>query len=51
MVWEVDWTHAATPLYILLSDIFIGQVPAAYGNNDCVHLDTVVWRQAIIDVW
>jgi len=26
-------------------------VPAAYGNNDRVHLDTVVWRQAIVDAW
>jgi len=51
MVWEADWTQNATPLYILLSDIFRGQVPAAYGNNDCVHLDTVVWRQAIVDAW
>jgi hypothetical protein len=51
MVWEADWTHAATPLYILLSDIFRGQVPAAYGNNDRVQLDTVSWRQAIIDVY
>jgi len=51
MVWEADWTHTATPLYILLSDIFRGQVPAAYGNNDRVHLDTVAWRQAIIDAW
>ncbi|KAF8227865.1 hypothetical protein L208DRAFT_1424622 [Tricholoma matsutake] len=51
MVWAADWTHAATPLYILLSDIFRGQVPAAYGNNDCVQLDTVTWRQDIIDTW
>jgi hypothetical protein len=47
-VWEADWTHGATPLYILLSDIFRGPVPAAYGNNDRVHLDTAGWRQAII---
>jgi len=51
MVWEADWTHAATPLYILLSDIFRGQVPAAYGNVDRVQLDTVTWRQYIIDSW
>ena len=51
MVWEADWTHSATPLYILLSDIFRGQAPAAYGNNDRVHLDTVARRQAIIDAW
>lgn len=51
MVWAADWTHAATPLYILLSDIFRGQVPAAYGNNDRVQLDTVTWQQHIIDTW
>ena len=51
MVWAADWTHIATPLYILLSDIFRGQVPAAYGNNDRVQLDTVAWRQSIIDSW
>jgi len=51
MVWEADWTHTATPLYMLLSDIFREQVPAAYGNNDRVYLDTVAWRQAIIDAW
>jgi hypothetical protein len=51
MVWEADWTHTATPLYMLLSDIFRGQVPAAYGNNDRVYLDTVAWQQAIIDAW
>jgi hypothetical protein len=49
MVWEADWTQTATPLYIPLSDIFRGPVPAAYGNNDRVYLDTVAWRQAIID--
>src|SRR3954451_19958094 len=43
MVWEADWTHVATPLYILLADIFRGQVPTAYGNNDCVHLNTAAW--------
>jgi hypothetical protein len=51
MVWEADWTQAATPLYILLSDIFRGQVPADYGNHDHVDLDTVAWQQAIIDSW
>jgi hypothetical protein len=48
MVWEADWTDAATPLYILLSDIFRGLAPTAYGNNDRVYLDTAAWRQAII---
>jgi hypothetical protein len=51
MVWETDWTHTATPLYFLLSDLFAGQVPAVYGNRDRVYLDTVAWRQAIIDKW
>ena len=49
MVWATDWTNSATPLYILLSDIFGQQVPAAYGNNDRVYLDTVSWRQEIIE--
>ncbi|KAF8351356.1 hypothetical protein F5887DRAFT_1058236 [Amanita rubescens] len=51
MVWEADWTHSATPFYILFSDIFRGLVPADYGDNDHVHLDTVAWRQSIIDSW
>jgi hypothetical protein len=51
MVWEADWTLVATPLYLLLSDIFRGQVPAVYGNSDHVHLNTAAWRQAIIDGW
>jgi len=51
VVWEADWTQAATPMYILLSDIFRGEVPAAYGNNDRVYLDTVAWRQVIIDAY
>lgn len=50
MVRDVAWTHAVTPLYILFSDIFKGQVPAARGINDRVHLDTVAWRQAIIEI-
>jgi hypothetical protein len=50
-VWEADWTHAATPLYILLSDIFNGPAPPAYGNHDCVFLDTAAWREAIINAW
>jgi hypothetical protein len=48
MVWATDWTNSATPLYILLSDIFGPQVPAAYGDNDHVYLDTEGWRQQII---
>ena len=49
MVWEADWTEAATPFYILLFDIFKGPAPAEYGNNDRVQLNTVAWRQAIIN--
>jgi hypothetical protein len=51
MVWEADWMHTATPLYMLLSNIFRGLAPTAYGNNDRMHLDTVAWWQAISDVW
>lgn len=48
MVWEANWSHAATPMYILFSDIFGEQVPAEYGNNDRVYLDTVVWREKVL---
>ena len=49
-VWSCDWTQAATPFYILLSDIFRGQPPANYGGNvDRVFLDTQAWRLAIIN--
>ena len=51
MVWAANWTVAATPLYILLDDIFRGQVPAEYGNNDQVYLDTNGWHQTIITAW
>ena len=51
MVWNHDWTNTATPLYILLSDIFRGQVPVAYGNNDRVFLNSAYLRQCIIDSW
>ena len=51
MVWDADWTHVATPMYILLADIFRGGVPAAYGMNTHVYLDTTAWRQDIIDSW
>jgi hypothetical protein len=51
MVWATDWTLGATPFYILLDDIFRGQVPAEYGNNDRVYLDAETWRQSIIDAW
>src|ERR1700685_2430148 len=49
MVREAHWTQAATPLYLLLSDIFRGPAPAAYGNNDRMYWDTVAWQQAIIN--
>lgn len=48
MAWHADWTHVATPMYLLLSDIFRGQVPAYYGNNTQVDLDAVAWRREII---
>jgi len=49
-VWQADWTVAASPLYILLSDIFRGQIgiPAAY-NGDRILLDTIFWRRTIIN--
>ena len=49
MVWQADWTNYATPLYILLSDVFGQQVPAAYGNIDRFNLNTADLRDAIID--
>jgi len=49
MVWCANWTINATPLYILLSDIFGPHPPAAYGNNDHIYLNTGGWRQWIID--
>ena len=49
MVWQADWTNAATPLYILLSDVFGQQVPAAYGDIDHFNLNTADLRDAIID--
>lgn len=51
MVWSANWTLTASPLYILLADIFKGQVPAAYGNNDRVLLNTMTLRQSIVDAW
>lgn len=51
MVCEADWTNNATP-HILLPDIFGGQAPPPeYGDNDRVQLDTVTWRQHIVDAW
>lgn len=47
-VWQADWTLAASPLYILLSDIFRGQIPPDY-NSDRIYLDTIRWRQIIIN--
>ena len=51
IVWTANWTVAVTPFYILLDDIFRGNVPPEYGNNDRVYLDTVGWRQRIITAW
>ncbi|EDR04553.1 uncharacterized protein LACBIDRAFT_330473 [Laccaria bicolor S238N-H82] len=51
MVWQKDWTHNASPLHLLLADIFQGQVPPEYGQHDRVQLDTVTWREAIHRGW
>ena len=51
MVWCEDWTHVATPMYILLDDIFRGEVPAAYGAHTRVYLATATWQENIIDDW
>ena len=48
MVWEADWTHHTGQFYILLADIFRGQVPPDYGANDRILLNPAAWRQAII---
>ena len=51
-VWSADWTNDATPLYILLSDIFKGQVSPEYSDKtDRIYLNTVAFRQHILDVW
>lgn len=51
MVWSANWTFSATPMYIMLSDIFNGQVPAVYGDNDRVQLDIEVLREHIARAW
>ena len=49
MVWQADWTQQAGPFYILLADIFRGQVPDQYGVNvDHIVLDSEGWREAIL---
>lgn len=48
MVWDADWTHHTDQFYILLADIFRGQVPPDYGANDRIFLNPAAWRQAII---
>ena len=48
MVWEDDWSHAASPLYILLADIFGDLVPKEYGENDRVSIDTQGWRLGML---
>jgi len=50
-VWSADWTNTATPMYILLSDIFRGDIPAVYGENLRVDIDTATLQQHIIDAW
>jgi len=51
MVWQKDWTQNASPLYLLLTDIFQGQVPPEYGQHNHIQLDTVTWREAILRGW
>jgi len=49
MVLEADWSLTATPVYVLLTDIFGAHpVHAAYGNNDRAVLDTAWLRDKII---
>lgn len=49
MVLEADWSLNATPVYVLLTDIFGAHpVHAAYGNNDRAVLDTAWLRDLII---
>ena len=49
MVLEADWSLNATPVYVLLTDVFGAHpVHAAYGNNDCAVLDTAWLRDTII---
>ena len=49
MVWQDDWTHNAGPFYILLADIFRGEVPPEYGVHDRIFLASASWRQGIIE--
>jgi len=51
MVWQADWTQQAGQFYILLVDIFRGQVPHQYGVNDRIVLDSAAWREAIIEAY
>jgi hypothetical protein len=49
MVLEADWSLNATPVYVLLADVFGAHpVHAAYGNNDRRVLDTAWLRDTII---
>lgn len=51
MVWGDDWTDDASPMYVLLSNIFGDQaVPGEYGNNDRVWLDAVTWRERVLNI-
>jgi hypothetical protein len=49
MVLEADWSLTATPVYVLLTDVFGAHpVHVAYGNNDRAVLDTAWLRDMII---
>ena len=51
MVWGDDWTDDASPMYVLLSNIFGDQaVPGEYSNNDRVWLDAVTWRERVLNI-
>lgn len=51
MVWQDDWTHNAGPFYILLADIFRGEVTTEYGASDRIFLASAAWRQRIIETY
>ena len=48
LIWEADWSRAASPFYLLLSDIFRDKVPDVYGQNDRMSVDTAFWRDGIL---
>jgi hypothetical protein len=55
MVWQANWTHAVTPYYIELADIFRpGTIPAIYGANTRAYFTPASldrWRLNIIATW